>query len=313
MVLPEDDAAAPSMGFDDGALVSLTGLTQHEYNNHVGKVVAAQCRGGRVAVALHGAIWSEVHGKKDAPKMFKPENLRCLMTPVAGARVSSWGCISADGIIHLMSRSGLPDTAAKLIAAHLQVRRVSPEDVAVTSWSSKVGNQPILVALDASEQDGTRRGSEYRFGAFPTGCGSETWNFLSTHSEQGWTSSFGSMPTGCGSEYLEFSFAQLRRVAHVAIRIQPNAPFSVRDFQISVKGRADGDWSVASSRLHTLDRDDLQEFALQPPCDVWALRLICTRNITAANMAASMGSDSCEGVTLCRGYNCIGLDRVAFA
>jgi len=115
-----------------------------------------------------------------------------------------------------------------------------------------------------------------------------------------WISSPGSMPRGCGREFLEFSFGSIpRRIEFVCLCIPPlpYGPLSVRTFYVLAKS-VEGSWESASPELQTLDRSDLQEFALVPPVDTTAIRIVCTRNATADGLGNS---------------DCTGLFQVAFA
>jgi len=199
------------------------------------------------------------------------------------------GTISGKLILNMFGESGwgLPDDVADRITRSLSLHVVSENDVSVCGCSSSRGDFPISVALNSREDE---------------------W----------WISKSGPMTDGKFEEYLEFSFNGMRRVSYVALKIPPlpHGPLSVRNFHILALGpgvvaqeASQSAWVAASPNpLQTLDRADLQEFALVPPCDTEKIRLVCTVNAAAAGCdlphlrAASVSA-----------MDCIGLFQVAFA
>mmetsp|Transcript_40112 Transcript_40112/g.120051 ORF Transcript_40112/g.120051 Transcript_40112/m.120051 type:complete len:280 (+) Transcript_40112:17-856(+) len=262
-----------------GAIVRLRGLQRSEYNHHVGRVVKPLGEEGRVGVALHGAIWSKGGGRRDYSKydakLLRPENLRPLRLPLPNYFTSTLGSIPVEAIIGSLNDGGrvLPENVVEAIAEFLRVYRVASDDIRVAGCSSSRGDFPLQAALNDLENE---------------------W----------WISAAGTMPNGSGSEYLEFSFSRRRMVTFVAIKIPslPHGPLSVRHFHLLARRDDDSTWVAASEEtLETLDRNDLQEFALVPPVEARAVRLVCTRNAAAASHPSLLRAD------------CIGLFQVAFA
>lgn len=256
------------------------GCQDTKFNHHVGRVLALQGRDGRVGVALHGAIWPRRVGRHGSiehrPIACKPENLRRVRLSEPSRATSLLGSVSLELVVRLFGEAGrgLPGNVAELIADNLRIRHVSPEDVSVTGCSSSRGDFPLGAALSDPENE---------------------W----------WISEPRSMPGGVGCEHLEFSFGEKpRRISFVAVKIPPlpHGPLSVRQFHLLALQGAPVDSSVSACRwvlaagtpLETLDRGDLQEFALVPPVETRGLRLVCT--LAAASVA-----------------DCVGLFQVRFA
>lgn len=280
---PTDALVYPELCID--SLVRLVNLNRVDFNYHIGRVVTAADENGRIGVTLHSSIFEAKAGRrppKEYPPMsFKRENLRQVLRPVPGIEVSQWGTVSRQLIQRLFGETGwgLPGDVSGKIADRLCLHTLDPSEVSVSGCSSSRGDFPISVALNANENE---------------------W----------WISDAGSMPAGRGNEHLEFSFGKVRRVSFVALKIPPlpHGPLSVRLFHIMLPGEdPQKPWIAAPQtlRFQTLDRGDLQEFALHPPCEVEKLRLVCTLNAAAA---ASQGAESGMFFT-----DCIGLFQVAFA
>lgn len=267
-----------------GCAVRLVGLSKdgcRGLNHHVGRVLPDDTGSERLAVALHGVLWSEERGPRDErqPLSVRPSNLRRVRLPEAGALVPAAGCVSGAAVERLLGEAGwgLPDIAVRIVGAHLQVRVVAAEEVSVSGCSSGRGDFPLSAVL-----------------------GQRT--------DQWWISAPGSTPQGVGREYLEFSFGDVpRQVGFVGIRIppMPQGPLSVREFHLLAR-RRDGDgpaaWEEVSAQgaMRTLDRADMQEFALVPPLQTTGMRLVCTRNAVADEGGGLM-------------TDCIGLFQVRFA
>eukprot|EP00928_Gymnodinium_smaydae_P058017 TRINITY_DN41220_c0_g1_i1.p1 TRINITY_DN41220_c0_g1~~TRINITY_DN41220_c0_g1_i1.p1 ORF type:complete len:325 (-),score=26.79 TRINITY_DN41220_c0_g1_i1:215-1081(-) len=267
--------------FELGAMVRLVGLSNQDFNHHVGIVVAHSSE--RVGVRLHNSVWvTEAPGRsRYKPVMIKRSNLRLMH--VAPNRATVLGCIPAAYAERLLGESGwgLTATLANQVVDFLQIQRVHANDVSMSGCSSRRGDFPISVALNA-------------------------------HEDEWWISDSGTMPGGVGEEYLEISLGPVpRRVSFVGMKIPPlpGGPLSVREFHILAwrgeKGLQPNDpagWQVVSAKpLRTLDRGDLQEFALVPPCETKALRVVCTQNAAA--------DDGLVGF----GCNCIGLFQISVA
>jgi len=291
-----DDGAPsklPADGFPIGAAVSLVGLNKAAFNHHIGTVITAPSQEGRVGVSLHSTVWSnERPGRRRNravcdPVSLKPENLRriTLSTPV---QTSVLGCVPQWAIHRLLGDTGLgmPWNVAQNVAECLLIHRVQESDIAVTGCSTSRRDFELDAVLDGRE---------------------DTW----------WISGAATCRRGIGCEYLEFGFGSTpRRVSFLGMMIPalPHGPLSVRDFHVLAL-RADAEpqdgakrqfgedaWvPVAHKELHTLDRGDLQEFALWPPVETRAMRVVCTKN-AAADAHGALGIMA----------DCIGLFQIAF-
>merc|ERR1712203_209081 len=158
---------------------------------------------------------------------------------------------------------GLPGSVVDGIVEGLRIQRVAAADISVAGCSTTRSDFELDAVLDGQD---------------------DTW----------WISGPGTCQRGIGKEYLEFSFGSTpRRVSFCGMKIPPlpQGPLSVRDFHLlalrndavphSSSGRdfAEDAWVPASHKpMHTLDRGDLQEFAIVPPVDTRAMRLVCTKN-----------------------------------
>jgi hypothetical protein len=274
-----------SSDLSTGSLVRLHGLKRSELNHHVGQVVKEVGIEGRIGVSLHNAIFS--CGEFAAAPFWLSvtrENLRKIERPAPGTASSVRGTISSTLIVRMFGEAGfgLPDDVAVRIAGSLSLCTLTSSEVRVQGCSSSRGDFPASVALNSKEDE---------------------W----------WISAAGSMAGGVGSEYLEFAFGGLRRISYVALKIPPlpYGPLSVRKFHIMAlrygKGaqRSESDaWAtVDNHHFQTLDLAGLQEFALVPPCDCEALRLVFTLNAAGAEGGGVSGF----------GTDCVGLFQVALA
>lgn len=283
----------PDPSFTTGTVVRLVGLQKGELNHHLGQVVASQkIQAGRVGVALHGVAWPTAginrRGGEYAPMAFKPENLRRVRLPSPTRRCRAiWGSVAPDVLSRLFGESGfgLPANVAELIADHLRIWPVDFSKISVSGASSSHDDFPLSSVLNDLDDE---------------------W----------WISSTGSMPGGSGSEYLEFSLgSRPRQVSVIAMKIPPwpHGPLSVRQFHLLAlrgdKPTSHPDaWVLASPRpMETLDRATLQEFALVPPLETTAVRLVCTLNAEAAAAAASRPRRRAFAA------NCVGLFQVRLA
>ncbi|CAJ1336596.1 unnamed protein product [Effrenium voratum] len=249
-----------------GAVVRLVNLQRAEFNHHLGRVVAP-LESGRVGVVLHGVISQKAAYE---PLSFKVENLRRV--PSLPSLLPVLDSIGPRAVRRLLGDVGwgLPENVAVQVASFLQIRRLQLEEVQVTGCSSHRGDFPISAALNDREDE---------------------W----------WISDSGTCPGGQGAEFLEFRFAARRRVFFAGLKIPPlpMGPLSVREFHLMVPSGED--WVCATPPMQTLNRGDMQEFAL-PPLECQSLRLMCTKNAAAAEAAALPGF-----------ANCIGLFQVSFA
>ena len=139
-------------------------------------------------------------------------------------------------------------------------------------------------------------------------------NALDPSKETWWISGPNSMPKGVGSEWIAFALAGAQpqaggssssssgggdssiisiiptsrpvRVARVDMRIppMPSGPLSVRDFHLESALSAEGPWRHASATFSTLDRPEMQSWAIRPPIEATHLRVVCTRNAARARL-----------------------------
>ena len=157
------------------------------------------------------------------------------------------------------------------------------------------------------------------------------------------------MKEGVGHEHLTFVMAPshdsktlaLRRVSMVGIRIPPlpYGPLSVRRFEIWSTANPSSDlmddskgihdwpgWKRASLELQTLDQAELQWFALDPPVDATALRLVCCSNAgrdshvlrdeegnNCENQVDGEDDEIEESIAGNFYHSCVGLFQVSFA
>lgn len=286
--------------FPIGTSVILTGLQRQGFNYHIGRVVAAQNKQGRIGVALHGTVWKDADSgpsrRRPSQKLdpdhvaLKPENLRSIDV-AAPMQTSIVGTIPQWAVLRLLGDHGLglPGSVVDGIVECLLIQRVVAADVSVAGCSTTRSDFELDAVLDGRD---------------------DTW----------WISGPGSCHRGVGEEYLEFSFGSTpRRVSFCGMKVPPlpQGPLSVRDFHLlalrndavprssapdSRPEFAEDAWVPAShSPMHTLDRGNLQEFAIVPPVDTRAIRLVCTKNASAASRRPGAMAD------------CIGLFQVSFA
>ena len=294
-----------------GDIVRFAGLQAAKFNGHVGTVkkMLPESQDGRVGVELHSSVWPRgaVASAWPSPRLSIEPELRCISVrrenlrrvhvgPRAPrARVGLLGG-PPPPLVPLLLRQLLPADLAQVVADFLTCLRVDPREVAVTRCSSDSGQHPLSEALTPS-------------------C--NTW----------WISGPGTTPRGVGNEWLEFDFGRtVRRVSYLGIRIPPlpHGPLSVRDFHLlcattpacatspstpEEEGGDASEWQpctgLAGECLHTLDHEELQEFAFSPPLEATRGRLVCTKN-AAADLAAQSGPD--DDVFA----DCIGLFEVRF-
>jgi hypothetical protein len=267
----ETSADMPVAEFSVGDVVRVVGFDEAQLNQHVGKIVTPQDDNGRLAVSLHGSIWPEASDKEDQypDLVLRPANLRHIVRETHPKALSVRGTVSPETVVILLGGRGwgLPDNVLKHISEQLRIERLHKDDVSVSGcsscWDIEMAPKGVVPDEDRSE-----------------------W----------WISEAGSMPNGYGSEYLEFTFGPVpRRVEFVSIRIPPlpMGPWSVREFHLLALDFS-GSWVVVSPRLETLDRGDLQEFALVPPVETTSVRVVCTSN-AAAGAVGPLGFADCIG------------------
>ena len=266
-----------------GEFVALQGMTNDQYNHHIGKVdhiredgrVILQLHPGEIQLSRRNTTTSESEAKSIA---VLPEKIRPVMlTTVAGEVVSLW-----DGHSRLMVQGlfgergkGLPNDIADCIADFFEIKSVVEDDVVVARASSSRGDYPLSVVLD--DDDG--------------------W----------WISSPGSMQYGHGEEWLQVDFSgeehTPRRVTAIGVRIPPlpMGPLSVRRFHLcSHQGATRQEWS-----LQTLDSSRLQWISLKPPLEVESVRVVMTCNAAAESPVE-------QGDLFSSSFHCVGLFQLAF-
>ena len=282
--------AAIAGDFNIGDAVRFSGLQAARFNGHVGTVTALPGPldedGARVGVQLHSAVWRRQRGGGSREPALKSisvrrENLRLVRLPPEqwDAREARVGVLGgpAPAAVPLLLRQLLPPDLADLVAGFFVCLRVDPREVSVARCSSSSGQHPPAEALTPSR---------------------DTW----------WISGPGTTPRGVGRQWLQFELGTtVRRISYLGICIPPlpHGPLSVRDFHVlyatekqksvSVDEEAgdspalpddDVDWQpcpgLAGEGLHTLDHEELQEFAFSPPLEATSVRLVCTKNAAAA-------------------------------
>jgi len=267
---PEGSISGTASSLAVGDAVVLLGLRKTEFHQHVGKIVTELGRSGRHGVCLACEQGRE-RDRAYPPIALKPENLQLMPSRMSEAPVAIVGSVGPKTVVLVLGERGwgLPDNVAKHVTKFLLIDRVSMDKVAVSGCSSDRGDFPLEAVLNNA-------------------C------------DQWWISGPGSMPGGVGCEYLDFSFGpKPRRVECVGLRIppMPSGPLSVRAFRLLVLDSL-GQWVPASPELQTLDRSDMQKFALMPPVDTTGMRLECVRNAAAGSRSSFS--------------DCIGLFQVSF-
>ncbi len=96
-----------------------------------------------------------------------------------------------------------------------------------------------------------------------------------------------------------------RRVGAVGIKIPPlpQGPLSVRRFHIEYLNEG-FEWKKHRSTFYTLDRAELQSFAILPPIDASRVRVVCTMNA-----ASEAYNHNFPRIFAC---DCVGLFQVKF-
>lgn len=226
-------------------------------NHHVGRVVddvwTQGSVGERVQVRLHSALWG---GGRDDLRLVavRPEHLDACVVPTRATLIGT----PDERVLLALLKGGccLPDGLPQRVLEYLCAEPVKPDAVVVTAASSSndgADPEAVLVADD------------------------ERW----------WISARVPLPDAHASpvfsEWLEFSLGDRPRIlSYVGIKIPPMpwGPLSVREFRVEQwVADADGDCSgwKASCPLHTLDRAEVQEFALPEPIQASRVRLVFTR------------------------------------
>lgn len=272
-----------------GDLVYLSGLKDRSYNDHVCHVVRpVDVETGRAGVELHRSLWLDIQDvetkrRRDIPLAVKPENLKLCRRPSEFPETTSpIGTLSKPFLQTILCDRGwsLPVELFEIVHGYIEIKKLIVTDVTVSGCSSTRGD-------------------------FPIGCvikdGEEKW----------WISADGSFVGGEGEEHLEFSFgSKPRRIRFLGMRIPtlPAGPLSVRNFHLLAKGGLHSDWVPVTGELETLDRPEMQEFAIHPPIEATAVRLVCTKNAQAA-LLSTIGN----GKEVERSCWCVGLFQVRFS
>lgn len=278
-----EDACVPDLSVGD--MVRVADFEKAQFNQHVGTIVTPLGADGTLGVSLHGAIWPQASDIDDGHPAIalRPEHLRRIVHRTTPKALSVRGTVSPRMVFNLLGECGwgMPDNVVQHIVECLKVERVCQDEIIVSGCSSSRRDFPLEAVLNDNTSE---------------------W----------WISASGSMPDGFGSEYLEFSFGAMpRRLEFVSLRIPPlpMGPLSVRHFHVLALDLS-GSWFVASPSLQTLDRGDLQEFALVPPIDTTSIRIVCTGNAAAATMDLRLCRSRECGVGFAE---CTGLFQVSFA
>jgi hypothetical protein len=272
---PEEDAAVHGPPLTDaelarvaalGAPVYVTHMRARRFNNHLGTVIfgdppsSALCVDGRVRLQLHTADG----GKKiEVPR----DRIRRSGLPaLPAAPSSSWTsppvmtldapCTSA-ALVALLGggQTGLPDhLVTEHIVPFFTVARVTPSAVRCIRASSTRGDYPLGSVCNDNDAE---------------------WWISST--------SAGRFTEGAGREWLEFDLSGGDvpcRVSAIGVKIppMPHGPLSVRRFFVEYTAGSRGGHAVSTCTglLETLDRPQLQRFALTPPIEATKVRVVMT-------------------------------------
>lgn len=256
-------------------------MRQTAYEHHVGRI-SALYDDGKAGLALHGQVWSDPELAADRVDVKVPtSNLQVCDPSRHGVPrpVLIQGVCDASIITLLLGERGrgLHNCLTYRIAEYLRIDPVANTELSVDACSSTRDDFPLQEVLNSN---------------------TSTW----------WISEGGSMPGGVGEEWLEFSFGGVRRVSYIGLQIppMPMGPLSVREFKLLSRGLGDeGSWSeVLQAPMTTLDRAEMQEFAINPPVITAGIRLVCLTNAAASSKF---------GDHLMFSPDCVGLFRVSFA
>ncbi len=295
------------------ATVFLQGLNTTKYNYHAGVVIDDD--GEQVAVRLHQLhknsgdetgeedqvdelLAIKVPRKNVVPLQFpRPKAGKFLLTmdaPGDTETISGW-----------MLRWGLPKEVARLIVSYFHILPIDNASVKCVACSSSRGDFNLDVVLNDND--------------------SQWW--ISDHNE---------FRRGQGREWLEFDVSEKNsgaptRVSLLGVKIPvlPYGPLSVRRFHIQYSNDREvstsseprvasleermialsRNWiSVPTHEMCTLDRPEIQMFAMQPPIEATRVRIVCT--LSAIGEARNRWADP-HGRGGGMG-NCVGLFQVIF-
>jgi len=232
------------------------------------------------------------------------------LNPKDGERLLTYRCLKEGTLVRLLGAITWPalDSGAELepaerpmlslqadlvthIISFLVVECVVPEHVQAIAASSIDLHNPsqcsIKNALDPATDTWWISGPN----SMPKGLGSEWIAFaLAGAQPQAGGSSSSSSSGGGDSSSISIIPTSSRprpvRVARVDMRIppMPSGPLSVRDFHLESAMSAEGPWRHASATFSTLDRPEMQSWAIRPPIEATHLRVVCTRNAARARL-----------------------------
>jgi len=232
------------------------------------------------------------------------------LNPKDGERLLTYKCLKEGTLVRLLGAITWPalDSGAELepaerpmlslqadlvthIISFLVVECVVPEHVQAIAASSIDLHNPsqcsIKNALDPATDTWWISGPN----SMPKGLGSEWIAFaLAGAQPQAGGSSSSSSSGGGDSSSISIIPTSSRprpvRVARVDMRIppMPSGPLSVRDFHLESAMSAEGPWRHASATFSTLDRPEMQSWAIRPPIEATHLRVVCTRNAARARL-----------------------------
>ena len=232
------------------------------------------------------------------------------LNPKDGERLLTYKCLKEGTLVRLLGAITWPalDSGAELepaerpmlslqadlvthIISFLVVECVVPEHVQAIAASSIDLHNPsqcsIQNALDPATDTWWISGPN----SMPKGLGSEWIAFaLAGAQPQAGGSSSSSSSGGGDSSSISIIPTSSRprpvRVARVDMRIppMPSGPLSVRDFHLESAMSAEGPWRHASATFSTLDRPEMQSWAIRPPIEATHLRVVCTRNAARARL-----------------------------
>ncbi len=263
--------------------VTLVGL-QSNCNYHTGNIVEKRCIGDKEEVVIHLHPFDSPHPLEMSVSSdnILPLPFLSLLNLAKERRISV--AHTAPGSRNLMERLlsdtgwGLPHDLALRVASFFDIERVISEDVQCVSASSSRGDFTLSVVCNPF-----------------------------TH--QWWISGSDNFENGIGEEYLEFTLSKLvdepRRVGAVGIKIPPlpQGPLSVRRFHIEYLNEG-SEWKKHRSTFYTLDRAELQSFAILPSIDASRVRVVCTMNA-----ASEAYNHNFPRIFSC---DCVGLFQVKF-
>lgn len=318
--------------FQVGSLVCLHGLSGKDsvkYNYH--HAVVADIQDDRLLVKVCGTLLA---CKKSKILVLPPDsNIEAPMPTLCGCVSFLMGLRLLTGSAATMTW-GFPEGIAGIIMSFLQLPRIRPSEVHATGCSSTRGDFPIGAVLlpnddwwiSAQGSAPGGRGSqflEFSFSCTPpsrsarTGASSSLHRDVPPHDTHrgGSRDTFAAPLSEMLSSFDPKPRLVVRRVSNVGVRIPPlpHGPLSVRDFHVLVLSKPNEDWRASSPTLRTLNSGEMQRFALVPPVDAIALRLVFTSNAIACQSEISdqcTAGESMSETMIDPALWCIGLFQI---